>query len=153
MKLIALIVLVIWCPFGFTHQDTLLKYQYGEILGLPSDYQPALFDRNVIALKIGKNELIFPACLKKYFTTNNSHRLTFMASWYHDLDISPPYMLIDIEFGARDFSYRLFFDMVEIIPVSVAVITSHANGLYEHHIDIGDYCRGEIKKNLRVDDA
>lgn len=143
------IVLMFWSSLGYTSQDTLLKYQYGELLGLPSEYQPASFDKNAIALRVGKKELIFPVCLKKYFTTNNSHRLVFKASWYHKLGRMPPYISIDIEFAAKDFAYSLLFDMNQLTLLQVEVRTSHANGLYLHDIDIGNNCSEEIRKNTR----
>jgi hypothetical protein len=107
------------------HEDTPLKLEDGKITGLPKKYQPATFDRKEKILSIAGKRLLFPKVLHALFTDDrvdelfgdplpvkgHPYQLKFSASWYHEADVLPPYMLIRIEPKDRDYAFELLIDM------------------------------------------
>lgn len=139
---LALIVVVLLCGSSHAHEDTPLKLEKGKITGLPKKYQPAAFDRENKVLTIAGKRLVFPEVLHRLFTDGHiedgpdypvrvgahPYRLTLAASWYHELEYLPPYLLIKIEPKGRDYFFELLIDLDRSVfieaRVEIAVVGS-----------------------------
>jgi hypothetical protein len=137
------LILLFSSSFLSAHQDTALKFDKGNITGLPKQYSPAGFDTKTLTLSISKKDLKFPKVLQRLLTQDvddgsgdpfgdtgktefRSFDLKFSASWYHesiDDDSLPPYMLMTFSSKDQSFSIELLIDMdkLEFIYANILV--------------------------------
>ena len=122
------------------HQDTVIRFDKGDLLGLPKEFQPAKFDRDKKILTISGKELAFPTVLKELFADFNAenvdadhkgdgsaYELQFAASWYHGPSLLPPYMLIKIIPKRRDFRFEILVDIESISFIRANVVLPMSN--------------------------
>lgn len=153
MKYIIIIWLTISASLVSAHQDTSLKLDGSNIIGLPESYSPASFDVSSKTLVIGQKKIEFPICLSKYFLPRESHSVELLASWYHEPDIMPPYLHIGINLSNRDYAFQLLFNLETLEPISVEVHTSTNSGFYMHPIELSAECRESITQNIASTNA
>ena len=78
---------------------------FGNIHGLPPQYSPASatisYGRGMsgerialsFSLSVGESHVNLPSCLLNALTLDESQEVRFAASWYHDVSVSPPYIM------------------------------------------------------------
>lgn len=134
---------------AYAHEDTLLQLKGTDLVGLPKNYTPAEFDVKAFRLRIGKHEMTFSPFLKNFF--EQPHDLRISASWYHDSESLPPYILLRIQPKKKDFSYDLLFnlDTLDLIELSVVLQTSDSSMRYLP-IALRDQWKEDIKRSIRT---
>ena len=138
------IILLLTSAFLSAHQDTRLKFDNGNITGLPKQYSPAKFDTKTLTLGISKKILKFPKVLQRLLTQDvddgsgdpfrgsgktelRPFDLKFSASWYHHFigeeGSLPPYMLITFRSKDQSFAIELLIDIdkLEFIEARINV--------------------------------
>lgn len=112
------------CSSLLAHSDTTVRLEHKKLVGLPKQYTPAELDVNAFRLKIKDHEMEFSPLLKSFFDL--PHDLTLSASWYHESDILPPYLLLHILPKKKDFSFQLLInlDTLDLIEASVVLRNS-----------------------------
>ena len=119
------------------HKDMKLPLSSdGTIERLPDEYQPAILKvspasscqncSTKVTLQIREKAIVFPPCIAKLFDLPDEERLQVSGSWYHDLNLLPPYILIRLPTKWHDF---VFFDghsiLIDIDTVSIIRIMEH----------------------------
>lgn len=100
----ALAVACVWLSAaGATaHQDMIIDLApTGDLVGLPSEYQPARLDLpqsdSKATLRLGKSLVNFPTCISELFWQVPRRNVRLSASWYHDPKSLPYYLSIDLQ--------------------------------------------------------
>lgn len=148
MKPIISISLVLVASLANAHQDAVLVLEGNKIVGLPEKYSLATFDVGSKVLIIGDKRLQFPVCLSKYFLPKDDHSVELAASWYHEPELLPPYLSIDIRFNKRDYAFQILINMDSLGIIHVEVHTTASSGLYMHPIDLGPECKASITQGI-----
>ena len=55
------------------------------------------------------------------FPDDEKFEVHFSASWYHDLTLLPPYILVHIKPSGRQFSYRLLLNLKDLSVIQFSV--------------------------------
>jgi hypothetical protein len=140
--LLPLISCAVWA-----HKDRIIKLDGNQLLGLPEKYQPASFSLSDNTLRIKNHEMIFAPYIEAFFTEENC-KLEFFASWYHNIDLLPPYLLIRITPVDRDYYYELHFGLDSLDLIEAKVVTCQKDGSRLFWIDIPDFSMKEIKESI-----
>src|SRR3954447_17824360 len=80
------------CGPLLAHQDTIIRLEGKNLVGLPPQYSPAELDLEAFRLRIGKHVMEFSPLLRGFFR-RQPYDLQVVASWYldnHDGSL-PPY--------------------------------------------------------------
>lgn len=102
------------------HQDTILKLeQNGDLLGLPSEYSPAKFDKEKWVISIKDNSYVFPKCISATLGELKTSEILITSSWYNPVVVVsddeyhsfPSYLRIVVE--SVGFSVLLKSDTVK----------------------------------------
>ncbi len=141
-------LLVVCVPLLQAHEDTLIKLDGSKLVGLPADLSPAELDLKEFRLRIGENELTFPPLLKDFF--QQPHDLQVSASWYHRLEILPPYLLIRITPKKKDFSYEILLELRTLDLIKLSVALRESEGSTRHlKVELEDEWKKDFKKLIR----
>lgn len=133
-----------------SHQDTIIDIDGVLLKNLPIQYQPSILDLEAMYLLIGVHRLDFPSCVSKYFRTDSNSKVTAKASWYHEFDLLPPYITIEVQPKNRDYRFDLMFSLDTVRPIEFQVLTYAQYGLYNHEVKISERCRKQIESNVSV---
>ncbi len=96
----------------FAHQDTPIKLKKdGTLKGLPKEYSPATYDRNRFTLKIGAKGIVIPDFITAQFDHCKDYQITFYSSWYHETELLPHYIHMDIEIPNDTVIYQIYFNL------------------------------------------
>ncbi len=124
------------------HTDTKLKFENGEVIGLPPDFRPAKFDVTQKKLTIANKELILPEILHSLFHYPKKgqeeldpfnddipplmtlNEVSFQASWYHGPSILPPYMVIKIKLDDQKEGHRIEI-LIDLVEVTIIEATAY----------------------------
>lgn len=94
------------------HQDTPLKWKKdGTLKGLPKKYSPASFDRNSFTLKIGEKGIVIPEFITERFNHSEGFSIAFYSSWYHDTELMPHYVYLNIKSHKESTIHQIFFNL------------------------------------------
>lgn len=142
------------------HQDRIIVLQKnGELLGFPSQYQPAKLNLDEMQLRIGKNAINFPPCISKYFEASGDHEIFITSSWYHNTEpfyfgdkLIPPiprYININLKPREESFSFSLLFNLDTLEPIEFSIET-HVSKYkkFDHEILISDMCKKSIRESI-----
>ena len=148
MKLVPLIILLFLSFSTFAHVDTKITVsESGELEGLPEEYQASSFDRDNLILSVRGVTFTFPPCVAKYFEVPNA-KFTIGASWYHNTELLPPYIHLNIESEEQGYKYHLLFNLNNLKPIEFRVDIKHtANSTYLHELVIDERCSKSIGKS------
>lgn len=143
MKMIRLVLAVLAICFlgalsASAHMDTIIELEDGKLVGLPEEYQPAEFDIEKGALRLGPRVFQFSEYLRSLFPKDGRYKLSFSSSWYHsDYVDMPSYLAIDIRPRGKDFHYHLLIDMdkAELMYLNV-VLQLDKNTTRDMRIDL-----------------
>lgn len=147
-NLIILIFCVLQSFALLAHQDTPIKLKDdGTLKGLPEQYSNANFDINSLTLSIGENKIVIPNCVKHLFMDDEIYQIHISASWYHDTELLPHYIHLDIN------GYQVFFNLetLEIFQIwnsEMVVIENQGNEYKFNEQEISDECRTEITNSI-----
>lgn len=97
-----------------SHEDTTLHVQGSQIVGLPEQYQPAVFDPSTRTFAIAGTKVLFPECYGNFFPLSADYQIAIHSSWYHDLEMLPPYIAVHLTEGGEE--RRHFFLMHPLRP-------------------------------------
>lgn len=103
-----LVVVILPAPL-VAHTDTFLGVsESGAIIGLPDEFGPvsirviryadpeATNDRPQVEVVMAGTRRVLGVCLSSLFMQPPTQELRAHASWYHDSDTLPPYLIVDI---------------------------------------------------------
>lgn len=111
-KLILIAILLTLQLASFAHQDTPIKLtKEGKLIGLPEKYSNAKFDSLTFTLTINDKQIIIPDCIKEFFKNYKGYNITFSASWYHDTELLPHYIHMDIFTVENPYGCQVFFNL------------------------------------------
>ncbi len=149
---------------AFAHQDIVIKLKAdGRLAGLPDQYQPAqlvirdstLESFGSVLLRIGEHEVELPECLSVLF--HKAVRLDMSASWYHDPEVLPYYLSIDLPtkvpgrktYGFDGWSILIALETAEIIRVQAMFQSHEGNGQRGQRIELKAFCSPEELDHLK----
>ena len=135
------LLLMMAIPSLYAHQDFIVRKVGFDLVGLPKSYQPATFVIEKRRIKIGTNAVTIPECLWKNLNPQSAESLRITSSWYHDLEILPPYINFSVKEADSEnrFELLLNLDTLEIIYHEKVVQTSETS--WSHiEIPLNDSC-------------
>jgi hypothetical protein len=122
MKALATLAAILFLTNGLqAHSDTLIELKGKSLVGLPERFQPAAFDSERASLTIAGKELLLPRFLTSVLADKEAYELQLASSWYHDPELLPPYISIDVTPKGRHFTYSVLVDMVGMKILEVEV--------------------------------
>lgn len=139
---------------SFAHQDTPLDLRKdGRIKGLPEKYSSAQFDGLTFTLRINDKQIIIPECVKEFFKNYKDYRITFSASWYHDPELLPHYIVMDIVSAYHPYGCQVFFDLetLEIFQIwkpEIGLNKSVPNSSLSNEQEISEECHETIMNSI-----
>jgi hypothetical protein len=148
LRFVSIILACIYSSAGLAHVDTILATSDdGRLEGLPDQYSPASFDSQNYVLSIGIAKLKFPPCVAKYFSAPNSD-IEITASWYHNLELMPPYVAFDITPPSMGFKYHLLFNLNTLEPIEFRVDAELVqNSIFMHELVVEPRCLEAIRES------
>jgi hypothetical protein len=154
-KILLLSFLLTLQLMSFAHQDTTIELsQDGTLVGLPGNYSNAKFDIETFTLSINNKQIVVPDCVKEYFINYENYNIRFAASWYHDPDLLPNYIHMDIITPENPNGCQIFFnlDTLEIFQIAMPeVVRKDGANLYLFNEQyIGDECQTAILNSIIV---
>ncbi|TXH96032.1 MAG: hypothetical protein E6Q75_08485 [Rheinheimera sp.] len=135
----------------YAHKDReVVITEGGKLIGLPEQYLPAHFMIDSKQLQIGRNSLVFPECVSKYFLHDRDLNITLGSSWYHKQKNPPPYIYFDLKPKTQDFSIRLNFALDTLDLLSLDVQFYGTNGsVYRDGLAIYEKCRINVRNAVK----
>ncbi|UTA47153.1 hypothetical protein L1F30_13400 [Simiduia sp. 21SJ11W-1] len=129
MKIILILLIALYSLAAVGHEDTIIKRDGDILIGLPSDYQPAIFVESKLELRLGSKSVTFPKCMKELFALKGDEIITLHASWYHGSEPGglPPYISLQKSSHPYDFEKHLLINMDTLHPID----TGFSYGLQE----------------------
>ena len=130
MKALAAFVAILILPVCLqAHQDTIIELKGKSLQGLPEKFQPASFDAEKASLTIAGKEVLLPRFLRGVLADKDAYELQLASSWYHDPELLPPYISIDVTPKGRHFTYSVLVDMVGMKVLEVEVELKETDSL------------------------
>ncbi len=97
---------------SFAHKDTPIELsKEGKLIGLPERFSNAHFDSSTFTLRINDKQIIIPECVKEFFKDYEDYKIRFSASWYHDPELLPHYIHLDIVNAEHPYGCQIFFNL------------------------------------------
>ena len=110
--MIVVMGMLLLTSFVPSHQDIIIRMDKdGTLNGFPEQFMPASFDSVRYVLRIGRLQTQIPECVRSYFAKADINKFTFGSSWYHDKNILPYYLDIDIWLKDSNVSFSLLYDL------------------------------------------
>jgi hypothetical protein len=110
------------------HTDVQLKLVAGGKLvadtqhrKIPQEFLPLEYSEEEQVIRIGKHRMKLAPYFQSLFPDDGDYKVRFSTSWYHDLTLLPPYMLVHIEPSGRQFSYRLLLSLKDLSVIKFSV--------------------------------
>lgn len=105
------LLLSVCVPVADAHQDRVIKLEGDRLVGLPDQYAPAEFSIGKRTVCIGGNKVRIPDCLWTLWANPEPEAFRISASWYHDPDHSPPYLIFGAPSADGTIAYRVTLDL------------------------------------------
>ncbi len=133
------------------HKDRKIAIDGTALIGLPPEFTPAALDVAAGSMTVGKHRMHFTPYLRAFFSGEHASDLRITASWYHERQVLPPYICIEIFPRQRDFSYALLFNLetMDLIRAEV-VVRASTNAGRSFRIDIAEEERDRIRQSIEV---
>ena len=129
MKMTSYILAVITyfiCISVSAHKDTIIRFEYGKLIGLPEEYQPAILSLDKRSIQIGSKSVTIPKCIWDRFGKVKEKDILVHSSWYHDKTMLPAYIVIEVKKDKRQDNYyelNLNLNTLEIISFEETIRT------------------------------
>jgi hypothetical protein len=151
---------------AIAHQDSVLSIaKNGNLAELPAQFQPASLnitfakasDATVpvtsVVLKLGRKEIVLPACVTRLLASRNLGQVSVSASWYHDLAVLPPYLsLLFYEPGYAKETWAnsgiaMMFDLRsgKILSIRRQLVADGGNSLHQGKLYLAPCSVDELK--------
>ena len=161
MTVIGTITLVC-CSVATGHQDALVKVsRSGQLVALPEEYQPARLHipskqsqhKSNVTLRLGASVVEFPPCISRLFYEVKKRQIRVTASWYHDPELLPYYLVIRLshersKHAVRGWSLMIDLETAELLRLSELSITNDGNGQRSEEVDVSSICTQEETEQL-----
>lgn len=155
MKILTLVLVFLSVQFNsFAHQDTHLEVESnGKLIGLPEKYSIAHFERSTFTLTINDRQIVIPECVKQYFKDYQNYAIVFSASWYHDPELLPYYIHIDIITFENPRGCQIFFNLetleiFQILKPEIIFSEEGPNRYLFNEQEIFVECQKEISNSI-----
>lgn len=135
----------------YAHKDReVVITEDGKLVGLPEQYLPAHLKTDSKLLQIGRNSLVLPTCIAKYFLRERDLNITSGSSWYHKQKNPPPYIYFDLKPKTQAFSIRLMFALDTLDLLSLDVQFYGTNGsIFRDGLAVYEECRIDVNSAVK----
>jgi hypothetical protein len=148
---------VILCRSLSADVDSVVRLEGRTLVGLPTQYAPAELDLEALHLRVGRHAMEFCPFLRGFFK-RQPYDLQILGCWSSNQARggSPPYLVLEITPKARDYTYRLKFDLntLRLLGISVALrsatVPPEAFTVQTLQVALTDLERKEIDDSIRV---
>jgi hypothetical protein len=121
-------------------------------LRLPEKYSNARFDRATFTLTINDKQIIIPECVKEFFKDYQDYEIEFSASWYHDPELLPHYIHMDIITDENPYGCQIFFSLetLQIFEINKPkmILMGNANRYLFNKQEISAECQENILNSI-----
>ncbi len=154
-------LLAVWlvCGSAYAHTDVPLKLTPdGKLVAdpqdrkVPQEFQPLEYVKGEHLIRIGNYSMKLAPYFQSLFPDDGKYKVHFSASWYHDLSLLPPYLLMRIEPEGRQFSYRLVLGLKDLSVIQFSVEVDLGGGSSrDFPVDLS-YWEKEIKESVSTNE-
>ena len=145
------------CLSAYAHTDVPLKItEDGSLVADPEDmkvpkrFQPLQYDQKEQLIRIGDHRMKLAPYFRSLFPDDGKYKVHFSTSWYHDLTLLPPYILMRIEPEGRQFHYDLLLSLKDLSVIEFSVEVDLGGGSSRYFpVDLTHWER-EIKDSVTV---
>jgi hypothetical protein len=146
--LVGCVLVLFWSGSLLAHEDTIIGLENKKLVGLPKEYTPAELDLKDFRIRIKDHAMAFSPSLKSFF--DQPHDLRIFASWYHDRQILPPYLLLRIQPKKKDFRYEILLSLDTLALVQLSVVLQESDSTTRRlPIALSDAEKEEIRKSIK----
>ena len=112
------------------HEDTLItrEAKTGKLENLPEQYLPASFDTTKRILRIKDRQMAFPPFLKTILPKAEDSEYLLSASWYHQRELMPPYLNIEVKAKGGEFRHAILIDLETLRIFGVTKLDKKPDG-------------------------
>ncbi len=153
-------LLAMWlvCASAYAHTDVPLKptadgrlVADSQDMKVPQEFQPLEYVKGVKGehvIRIGDHSMKLAPYFESLFPDDGKYKVHFSTSWYHDLSLLPPYLLMRIEPEGRQFSYHLLLNMKDLSVIELSVVVDLGGGsTRDFPVDLSNWEK-EIKESV-----
>lgn len=150
MKILLIIISLLSLSYSIPdHQDTPLEVdKSGNIIGLPEKYQSAKFDFDTRYLRINDAEVTFPDCFEPYFKGSNDNLVYLSASWYHNPEIVPFYLIMELVQEDEEYVYSLMINLETLDFIHLQKVTRTENYVSYPEVELEKECTEDYKSDI-----
>lgn len=130
---------------AFAHKDTVIWLKGGKLEGLPPNYQPASFSFKNRRIAVGSVSVVIPECIWKRLGNIKEADLLFVASWYHDPSVVPPYIALFTGKAQGKSGYELLLNLDTLAVISFQQRTVEPDQTTYKDVLIEASCKSEWK--------
>ena len=117
---------------------------------IPAEFQPIEFHRAKNLIRIGNHRMKLIPYFQSLFPKDGKYAIHFSASWYHDPNLLPPYLIVRIEPEGRQFKYELVLNLRDLSVVHFEVVVElDKNAIRYFPVDLSARMK-EIKESVSV---
>lgn len=146
-SLLGLVVALFPLASTFAHEDTVLEVRGTQLVGLPPEYSPAEFDLKARRLRIKDHEMKISGLLESFF--DEPCDVQVYSSWYHEPDILPPYIGLDIHPKKKAYSFRILLELRTLQLIEATVVLRRDGSTQYLPIALEDFHKKAIRESVR----
>ncbi len=148
MRIIVTILILLICSHTLAHTDRLIEIDGdGNLIGLPTEYLPAIFNRKEMVLNVQGSTLNVRSCLPNNVDFGDVN-VKITSSWYHSRSTLPPYINLSITPDRGD-EYRLLFELESLNPISFKkAIRNGKTSITYHQFKVHEACTSQRERAL-----
>jgi hypothetical protein len=146
--LVGCVLVLFWSGSLLAHEDTIIGLENKKLVGLPKEYTPAELDLKDFRILIKDHAMAFSPLLKSFF--DQPYDLKILASWYHDRQVLPPYLLLHIQPKKKDFRYELLLSLDTLVLLQLSKVLQESDSTTRRlPIALSDAEKEEIRKSIK----
>ena len=131
------------------HEDTQIELQGTKLVGLPGRYSPAELDLKTHRLRIGNHVMKISGVLETFF--DEPYDLRVSSSWYHERDLLPPYILLDIHPKTKDYRFQVLLELDTLQLIKASIVLHNASGVTQYlSIALEDFQKKLIQESVET---
>lgn len=133
------------------HQDRILTIgEDGTILGLTKKYCPAKIDLQQRYLRINAHEVVFPECWNDFVHLEEVAELKLAASWYHDKEIMPDYLRIELTNNDRKEHRVLLLELATLKVIHTFDVVENNGATHFPKLQLDSGCLHDYHHSIRA---